>query len=607
MEMSLFNHVLALLLAVCGVVGIPMPVAIPPQPDEPALTRVVPADAIGFLCWNGTATADPKSTNLTERLAAEPEVRAMLAQLRNGVIGLVRSEEKDVATQTVETLFSALEHPGCVFVRKFGPKPVIEAGIVVRFGTEATAATHLLEALGELVGRRGGTPHEDTVVDGVTFHSMGTDTDHPFLGWAEVDGWVALAMGSETPAQIIAGLRNRNQGIDGNADYARLAPACQVARPSTKAFLDLSKLRATLGNFGPVGPELDALLAAIGLQGAAALASQSGLEGNGFCQRMRLLAPAHDGLLAAFGGEPLNQDELLHIPLDAQVAAAVRVDAKKLEAALLRLVSVFAGQDIAPDYEREFVAEFPNHLGGVRWREDVLDQLGEQITLWNSPSQGGLLFTGLSAMLPLRDGKTFAKSMAKMMETIRHDVPTKEQVRKNGERVRRNDTYLETMQHGAATIDWLDIVENDFFIAPSWSVVGDHLCASLLPQALKATIDAMPPNPDQSLARLPAINKRGNATAMFCWNAKDLVAMGYPLLLPVLKSASCEWLREGIDFDIADLPQARSLLPHLGREVMLWEPTEQGYAYSRNGTLPAFDPLALGLVGCMAGMFAEMF
>ena len=607
MEMSFFSQFLALMLAVCGVVGIPMPVAIPPLPDEPALTRVVPADAIGFLCWNGTAVADPKSSNLTERLAAEPEVRAMLAKLRNGLVDLAKDEDKELPAQLLSTLFSALEHPGCVFVRKFGPRPVIEGGIVVRFGTESTGATSLLTALGEVIGRRGGTPHEDLVIDGVTFHSMGTDQEHAFLGWAEVDGWVALAMGKETPTQIVAGLRNRDQGIDGNADYARLAPACQVARPSTKAFLDLNKLRSTIANFLPDTTGLDAVIAALGLKGASALASQSGLEGNGFCQRLRLLAPAHDGLLGALGGEPLSQDELLHIPLDAQIAGAVRIDGRKLETALLGLTSVLAGEDLTPEYNREFVAEFPSHLGGVRWHEDLLDQLGGQLTLWNSPAQGGLLFTGLSALMPLRDGKAFAASMAKMMDAVHREMPSKGDLRQNGERVRRNGGFLETLQHGQATIHWLDILDDDFFVAPSWSVVGDHLCASLLPQALKATIDALPPNPDQSLARLPAINKRGNATAMFCWNAKDLVAMGYPLLLPVLKSASYEWLREGLMFDLADVPQVRSLLPHLGREVMLWEPTEQGYAYSRNGTLPAFDPLALGIVGCMAGMFAEMF
>lgn len=606
MHMSLLDSFLALFIAIGGLIGLPMPIAVPPLPDEPALTRVVPKDALAFLAWNGTAAADPKSSNQTERLAAEPEVRAMVLQLRTALTAVALHDGNDLASGLFETVSASLERPGCVFVRRFGPRPILEAGIVVRLGDAAPAATRLLQKLADALRQktsRSNVPlHTDITVDGVVFHAMGSDQEHAFLGWAELDGWVALAIGNEMPAQIVAGLRGKDVGIEANEDYAKLAPACAVARPSTKAFVDLPKLVATLQAAAAEGVNFEPVLHALGLRGATAVVSQTGLEGQGFVQRLRLAAPAKDGLLGAFVGAPLDQGELTHIPLDAQFALAMRFDARKVEAALLALAGAATGQDVAAEYERDFVGEFPQHVDGLRWREDLLDHVGDQLTAWSSPGQGGLLGSTLTLALPLRDSGAFAESLATVMRIAGKELPSKEARRQRGTQPRRNAEYLESFVHKGATVHWIDILDDDVFVAPSWTVVGDHAFASLLPQAIRATLDALPPNPDQSLAKLPTVNKRGGATAMFCWNAKDIVALGYPLLMPTLKAISYEWQREGFDFDVADLPQASALMPHLGRELVLWEPVPGGGSLVRQGTLPMFDPLAVGLLGGLTAL-----
>lgn len=602
MHSSYFEFLAFLMYSLSSLFGLPLPVAVPPLPDEPALTRVVPADALGFLCWNGTAAADPKSPNLTERLAAEPEVRAMIAQLRTAMIGATTRGDALVVTQVVTTVLHALTRPGCIFVRDGGngARPLVEAGIVVKLEEAGQGAQNLLGELAKVLrGNLSGAtrPHQDRTVDGVLFHSMGSDVDHAFLGWAEIDGWLALVLvlGNEIPEQLVAGLRKNAPGIDANAVYTQLLPDVQVARPSTKAFLDLKKLRATMLQYEVPEESLDNAMAVLGLAGALAVASQSGLEGTGFSQRVRLLAPAGNGLLGAIGTGPLNQDDLSHIPLDAQLALAARFDARKLEAALVQLPALLGGANAA-SYEREFVEAFPRHMGGLRWREDLLDHLGNQLTLWNAPSQGGLLFTGLTALLPLRDAAAFGASFGKLMEIVQENVPDKAKGRTNEGRLRRHAGFLEQFRHGDATVHWLDVLDDDLFVAPAWTVAGQHLVGSLMPQALRSTLDAMPPNPDQSLAKLPQLNKRGDATAMFYWHAKDLVALGYPLLLSAMKSNDSDWQREGFDFDVADLPQPRALLPHLGRELLLFGPAPGGYRLTRSGTLPLLDPLAMGLI-----------
>ncbi|MCU0867562.1 MAG: hypothetical protein MUC36_27590 [Planctomycetes bacterium] len=72
MSLSFFFFVEMLMLGLAGLLGVPMPIAMPPLPDQPTLMHVVPADALAFLAWNGSAAPDPKSDNRAERLAAEP-------------------------------------------------------------------------------------------------------------------------------------------------------------------------------------------------------------------------------------------------------------------------------------------------------------------------------------------------------------------------------------------------------------------------------------------------------------------------------------------------------------------------------------------------------
>lgn len=609
MNVSFFFFVEMILVGLAGLFGVPMPMAVPPLPDQPTLLHVVPADALAFFAWNGTAAADPKSDNRTERLAAEPEVRAMVAQLHAALIGMMAREGQQLAAETMTVLTDALQRPGCVFVRRFGPKPILDAGLVVQFGDGKQAAIALLQAASQRVtehSRGAGDLHADMVVDGVTFHSFGTPADKLFVGWAEVDGWVALALGAETPAGIVAGLRGKSRGIADHADYQTLEGGCAVARPSTKSFVDLGKLRTTFENFGADGRQTAAVFAALGLTGAKAIVAQSGLEGQGFVQRATMHAPAKDGLLGALLSQPLLVDELVQVPIDAQLTLAARLDGKKVEQALLQLMAAVTGEDVAAEYERSFVGEFPQQLGGARWREDLLDQLGDQLTVWNSPGQGGAGFTGLTGIVPLRDAKAFAAGFAKVMGVVQQQMPSKADLVARGERVRRGMETLESFHIGDAIAHWINDLDDHVF-APTWSVAHGHLIGSLLPQPVRAFLGGQPANPEQSLAKLPEIARRGAASLLWQWNAKDLVAVGYPMLIAALRTFDLEWQREGFDFDVADLPRPSVLLPHLGREVTTITAVDQGWRLQRNGTIPAFDPLVFALGVGLAAMIDEVF
>jgi hypothetical protein len=61
---------------------------LPPAPEDPAVTRAAPEQCLFCVSWAGMAAPDPKSTNQTEQLLAEPEVQHFVAQLEKCVRGM---------------------------------------------------------------------------------------------------------------------------------------------------------------------------------------------------------------------------------------------------------------------------------------------------------------------------------------------------------------------------------------------------------------------------------------------------------------------------------------------------------------------------------------
>ena len=70
-------------LAVCSIAvsSLGFPLGLPPAPEEPALAAVAPPDCLAYVALAGSGTPDAKSTNRTEQLLAEPEVRKLLAAI----------------------------------------------------------------------------------------------------------------------------------------------------------------------------------------------------------------------------------------------------------------------------------------------------------------------------------------------------------------------------------------------------------------------------------------------------------------------------------------------------------------------------------------------
>lgn len=608
--MRSFDSLLQLLsfamFSLAAAVGVPLPCSLPPRPEQPALLRVAPKDSIAFLSWSGARPADAEAHNRSERLAAEPQLQALVAQLRQALLGMVGGDgEAALVRRALEVGSGALQRPGCAFVQRmqYRPRRELRGGIVLKLDEQLQGARAVMGALDLLLSQQLQVERAEPLeVDGVVFRRLPLPKPELFVGYGELDGWFALVVGEEVARQVVAGLRNRDPGLAAHPDYAQLAPGAAVAQPCTRAFLDVQALQRLLGESH--GEHWLRLLQALGLQGATAAVATAGLEGDGFCARLRLAVPERKGLLAALGDRPLRPEELLQIPADAELAAAVRGDlALAFRSGIGALGSLGGG---APEQFEGRFAELVLQLTGVRWQQDLLAPLGDQLTLWSAPSQGSFAGSGLCASVLLRDGAAFGTTLQQAMAALGERLPGKQQARAAGKRLRRGQGGIDAFEHGDRRCWWIDPLDAELPVAPAWTATQQHLLASLLPQPLKASLDAEAAGDDgQRLLRGKALQGLGDAEAMLCIDLQRLLANGYPALLVLLQAVSNEWQREGFAFDLADLPPPAALLPHLGPELLTLRRVDGGLQLQRTGTLPVVEPLALILAIGFGSMLVD--
>lgn len=581
-----------------GVLALPIPLSVPPLPEDPALIRCAPANSLVYVQWFGNAAANPDSANRTERLAGEPQVQALAEQMRKAARTalLQAAGGHELAQRGLRMLELALQRPGCLFVTEIDPRSDMPSGAFVSsLGPQAALAGPLMRQLEGILAEQlpadtlaeGEDPFE---VDGAKFRALPVP-GFPIV-WGVTDGYVILATDRFTAEGAVRGLR-AGTGLAGHPAYGELHGRIAVARPAFRSFLDLERIVEYLQADAPEAlPPLEAL----GLADCRALLTETGLEGNGFAART-VLATASEpsGLLRRLGSRPLRADELGIIPGDANFAVAASLDPRGIFDVLRAAI---AGLDERAVMEFDSaVAELDETLG-VRLEEDLLAHAGDVVTLWNSPGQGGLLISGTTLAISLADGKAFGeaygRAMARVRELARRKLPDPD-----SGRIRRG-LYLDHVEHAGHTIWFVDTVGDDFPFAPAWCATDSHLLFSLFPQMIADSIDVGLDSASDVSAELS-----GEAVAISHLDAAGTWDAAYPLALMLGQVVFSELQREGIAIDISAWPTRRALARHLGTERGELSRLDDGLLLTRTGTLPVADPI-LGVavpVGAAAAMW----
>ncbi len=549
-----FPEILIVLLIATGGTGVPL--GIPPGEEDPLLAKVAPEECTFYLSWAGIADPDPNSGNHTEQLLAEREVQRFIKNLDQAITaGLISeargNESRKVVAETAPVLVKAmLTHPGALFVGKasLGVRGVeVDGGLVVSTGEDTD---RLKKELARLEGALGPMV-QDVDVGGETWKEFPLPENAPRVLWGFRGNYMILGVGEGS--------------VEGMLERVRTAPPkwltdlreeMTVPRRSTVMYLNVASV-LTLSAAG--GPQVQTMVEALGLSNVDHLACVTGLDETGFVTRSRVSVNGDPrGVLAIVDGPPLTADDLAPIPKDATFAVAARIDLERVFDQFRNAVGR-VDRNALDELERE-LARLEEETT-LKVKEDILEPLGDCWRIYNSPGEGGLLFTGLTAVVSVRDPARVAQTLEKIERKSQEEIPPQDP---DSQR-RPRHVAVEHFDHNGQKIYFLNSVGEFLPVAVAWTVTDQELIVSLFPSHVKSYLSR---GADfESIAGVPQVAEKLAAdpgpVMLGYHDTQELFRLWYPIIQFVAQFMCSEAQRSGVDFNMSMLPSAAAISPHL--------------------------------------------
>ena len=572
-------------LMLLGLLGAGIPLGVPPV-DDPMMSHVAPEECLYYASWAGTGEPDPKSPNRTEQLLAEPEVQHLIQevqrQIRRGVRQMAEREGPQASLLAEDAMVwvkTLLTRPTAFFISdvKIGPQgPDIRGGLVVNLGEETAKIRQSLEK-----HQRQLPPNtvEEVQIDGAVWYRIHPSPEAPVFVWGTKGRYLIVGAGEGSVEAIL----KRAQGGAMPSWLAELSKQLPVERRCSVGYVNVKAIAAPALENTP--PEARRAIDALGLGNIASIAGVSGLDGSGFVSKTLIrLDGEPKGLLTALSGKPLAAADLVPVPRDATFALALRLDADKLLQTIQQVVS-----EIDPRAGRD-MAEAMNEMRkttGLDPREDVLQPLGDAWCLYSAPSEGGFLFTGATAVVPLRDAPRAKKSFERIMERQR-------QVEKLNASLGYHDEHVLDFECAGHKVFYIRVRDEGFPFAPAWCMTDKELIVALFPQNIKAHLTR-----GENFVSL-AENKTVNALlqgpdgplALAYVDSPELFKLVYPGLQVGAKYLSAALGEQRIEFDLGVLPSAPSIARHLAPTVTAVRRTAAGIEIVSHQTMPGGNIVA---------------
>ena len=549
---------------------------LPPLPEDPVLAQVAPEQCLVYVRWAGRAVPDPASGNHTEALLANDDFPRLFETVTSEILRLVRRESGDdpkgrLVVEALDLAAMALQRPAALFVAGVAPSETgldVQMAFVVRMGEDAARARRSLERIEQIISRETEGQTVPSPVPPLNVLPLPEEAPKVLYGFAGDD--LVIVAGEETARSVMAALA----GTGSAPAWLETARASlPVERPAMVSFLDVAGILRTAAPF--LGGRLDEMLALTGLDGVGSVASVAGLEGDGFVRRSKIVFDGEPrGLLSLIGGAALAPGDLAAIPDDATFAVAGRLDPS---AAYGRFRDVLVRVDPQDRGDlSEMLGEIESELG-IRLDADLFDTLGDAWCVYNSPGDGGLLISGLTAVIKVKDPATLERTLNRFVETIRLEAGG------SRNRVTVNDFLFEGRR-----VFFLNAIGEEMPVAPAWCVAGDTLVVAAYPQMVKSYLLRGSESP--TLADVPEVAAlwEDETPPVSFWYA-DLASIfrtAYPILHPVGNLICAQLQKKGLALDISLLPAARSILPHLTPATRSVCRTEDGILVTSRGSVP---------------------
>jgi hypothetical protein len=640
------------LLAAVGGTGLPF--GVPPAPADPVIALATPEQCLFCASWAGTASPDPKSSNQTERLLAEPEVQDFLTQVGRLIDRTTQNpagdaETKGVVDELVNGAMLVAGHPAVVFVSKLKykekhkaeeavgktpndePKIVLptrfaienkpkkefepdlagcEGAVVVSLGSDAARFKAMVESFRDIAASaadaKSGDKLEDVVINGEKWHRLWPEKSAGggCFTWGVYGNYFIAAIGEKTVEGILA----RMKGNAPPAWWSNIEKQLPIERRSVAVYVNLpAVIDLVLSRYDSTErAEARWVLDTLGLSNATAWVEAWGLDGEDFANKSLLaLDGPPRGLLQVISGRPLKLEDLAAIPRDSMVGVAMRLDLQQTMDAYLASL-----EKLDPKTRTESTAAIEDleRTLGLDLRHSTLKSMGDAWCVYGSPSEGNLFVTGLTAVVPLREWAGMNLAYGRLAGAAKQWLPQREGSQRE-EQPGASRSVIRTEHFRFADNDVYYLRESNdplsmLALAPvSWCMTKREMVLAMSPQNVKAYLSRDPRY--EPISRLPQVAKlfSGGEGPMFVAfvDARRAFECFYPVfLLQRRMSFGGPLLSEGSEIDESLWPSCLSICRNLGATLVTLRRTKYGAEFVSRGTVPL--PSATVYLGiCLLG------
>lgn|GEM_PF-3205638 len=565
----------------------------PPHPVDPVMEQAAPDNCLVYLSWAASANPRAGSMNHLEQLLADEEIRDLStvfwkeldAVLARFAVRDKTEESKSLAKLVPEAARQLSKGAGVVYLADLKVLPgslAVDAGIMLRTGSDEQPGQvlngplliRLIEQFFTAIVR---APPGKVKVDGAVFQQVSLGEGIPPLTWGLHRGYLLVGVGKSAIANQLERFKTPVPGW-----LEQVKRQLPVKRRSLLAYLDVQKtLEAVLVT--PAGKDVATMLEATGVGKCTHLASVSGFDGPELVTQWVLgINGKKTGFLAIPGDKVLDRASLQHIPANAAIAVAARVDLGKAILSLQETLQQFdprAAQNITRTLE-----QFEKELPGLSVRRDVFPALGDLWTAHAAPDQGGFL-TGWVFTVSVRD-QALAQKVLGHLETLIH--------RENESTMRRNGgpEALKKMMVGQDQVFCLVIPDDDTPMVPAWCLQKERFILTLFPQAMRSYLKSS--GGEKSLGDVPEVARvfkpERSPKLLQYTDTRELAKWLYPLSQVSFNALCAQFQRQGVNINPAVFPTAGLIQQHLGPSVMAWYLQEDGLYTESSKRLPGVGP-----------------
>ncbi|MGA2254061.1 MAG: DUF1559 domain-containing protein [Thermoguttaceae bacterium] len=564
-----------------AVSGLGMSPIVPPRSEDPTLAAVAPSQCLAYVAWSGMVAPDPKSSNRTEQLAAEPDVQKLISAIGQIITSAVRTAAEKEQSGTGEAAVGMYElgvqllaKPAAAFLSKLEPQssgngpPLVAGGAIVNLGDEAPQLWASIAKYEKNLG----TGAQAVKIAGDTFTRWQPAPDAPEFTWGLHGKYLVIGMGR---GEVEGTLQRMTQPPP--PWLATVRRRLPVERPDLLAFVNIRAIVGKISQQG--GPRAATVIEALGLGNASAVAMLSGLDGDGYVSKgLWGVQGEPRGILGILKQKPLEAADLAPIPKEAIVANAIRLD---LDAAWQKGLEIAAAIDPQGTQQDKSQLAVTEGQIGFKIQDDLLKPLGDVWCAFAAPAQGPMPLPQVLVVVKVRDSKRLAATHQKLVAMARAALA-------NAPAGQGGAPTITSTQLDGREVFTLQFPQIAIPLAPSWCLTDKELVLAQSPQTLRSYLGQR--GGAHSLAEVPEVAALLKSDvppfALFYQNTPEIVRSIYPAVQMGLMMASGQLKQQGIDIDPSMLPAADVILKHLRPSVTSVGWSQVGLQTSSRQTVP---------------------